>query len=738
MSGKLSFEKFKEEWLKEVLANTSSNTIKGRKFAKKIFNEWSQLSDNNAIIYGDQNNEIIYGFGDKDGGVDLGYFSPKDNQEENGPDGDTWYLIQTIYGKAFEDGNSLLIESRKLIYALDGHKQLPSIDVAEMNRLIEFQRNASDNDRFVLILATIDPLSDDEKELILNIKEIGVPRLGQNFDVVNVNLKMLFNRLNEDNENKVIVVPLIADLVQGEVLLIGSVKLENLYKFLKEYEIQREGDFDLIYKKNVRMFLGGGKHVNRGITDTIRSNPERFGLYNNGITIVVEDFNKISNSNRYELMQPHIVNGCQTTKIIYTELKKKLENPSLLQNREHQKYLEKLRKGNLVVKIVKAANDDVGKLLLKDTTRFTNSQNVVNVKDFIALEDKFQNWKAEMAAEFDFFLEIQKGEYKSKEKLDIDLSSNWANAFDLIKVFGASMLDAPAPGTAFGKNSPFAPAGSIFRKIVDNKLFGPKELFACYLLLKLAKENHFGERGYESKRGKTGYLFCFVFVQLLKDVMKNSGFQTDINNFSEAIILILNDLNSESARRLNSDAVGVIEDYMTTDKEFSMSKEVKYIGDSNAYLKNDKLGSSDWSPNLVKLIEIQKKACFDRTNLIAETLSSLKKRYKTAKKTDSVTGRKPVKLTILSTKYEVDSWKRVLLLTLNSASKINERKLRNFIDITRALSRNRENNFRNPGILENGYSVETNHSADTIFNICSEVQSAFGWGSEDWILEFGD
>ena len=51
----------------------------------------------------------------------------------------------------------------------------------------------------------------------------------------------------------------------------------------------KTGILDQLYEKNVRQFLGSRRKTNRRIADTLRENPELFGLYNNGITIVVSD-----------------------------------------------------------------------------------------------------------------------------------------------------------------------------------------------------------------------------------------------------------------------------------------------------------------------------------------------------------------------------------------------------------------------------------------------------------------
>jgi hypothetical protein len=56
----------------------------------------------------------------------------------------------------------------------------------------------------------------------------------------------------------------------------------------------------------------------------LKEAPERFGLYNNGITIVVGDF-KIEGGKVMELIEPYVVNGCQTTRSIREVCRQRLE-----------------------------------------------------------------------------------------------------------------------------------------------------------------------------------------------------------------------------------------------------------------------------------------------------------------------------------------------------------------------------------------------------------------------------
>lgn len=596
-----NYETFKETWLGEILNDNPTSVQKGNRFARKLLAQW--------LDFNQDNDEIIFCDGAGDGGIDVAYLQRSDPEEDNGPEGDTWYLFQSKYGTAFSGTDTLLSESQKLIDTVDGQRTaLSSLSSEIVARLQQFRRSASDKDKLVLVFATIEPLTENEQRALNDIKAMGQSRLGDLFDVDSVNLQTIFNRLEEqESDRQQVKVPISATVVQsGSDLLVGSVKLVNLYKFLKEYQGETQ-DLDLIYEKNVRKFLGGGRAVNKGIAETIDNQPERFGLYNNGITIVVESFDFLE-TDKWQLTEPYIVNGCQTTKTIWNELKKKLDSGGTGENQELTEYKERLNKGILVVKIVKVGSD--GEELLINTTKYTNSQNSVGQKDFIALEKSFRYWAAEMANKHNVYLEIQRGGWESEKAKQKNTFSpreydGSVNAFDLLKIFGAAWLEEP--GLAFGKNPPFAPGGSIFKKITESDYFSVRELYASYLLYNLTKKLSFGRGADFPTRGQTRYLFSFILIKLLKDIMVYASMPIEPSNLSEAIIKVLEDNDSIAAKNLYDSALQVIDEYMTNGMENSISTEPKFSGDSNAFLKDTKLGKSeDFSPKLINLIALQK------------------------------------------------------------------------------------------------------------------------------------
>jgi len=505
MSNELTFEAFEKEWLRDVTGGNPSTIELGRRFSRKIISQWLDFGEDL-----ESPGDVVYCDGTGDGGIDIAYLQRGDETEDNSNTGDTWYLVQSKYGSAFAGIGTLLREAQKLIDTLDGKRNnLSSLAQDVLCRLQTFRAQASDKDRLFLVFATQSPLSDEERRALEDIRAVGKSRLGGIFEIDTVNLQVIYHRTLEGvNLIKKNEISIAAHLVpSGEELLVGSVGLMQLFEFLKAFRAAT-GDLDMLYEKNVRKFLGHRRKVNKGIEATLAIKPERFGLYNNGITIVVEEFKKLPNNIQYELTEPFVVNGCQTTKVIWDVLFRKLEAGGTGQDEELEAWKRKLEQGIVVIKIVKVGAK--GEELLTETTRYTNSQNAVSEKDFLALENDFQKWSRAMASKYGVFLEIQRGGWDSqkayqRQNPEAKQFSNCANAFDLLKVYGAAWLGEA--GISFGKNPPFAPGGSLFHRIVNQDSFGLDDLYAAWLLNRAAGQFRFGRGAEKQQRGQTRFLF---------------------------------------------------------------------------------------------------------------------------------------------------------------------------------------------------------------------------------------
>jgi len=241
----------------------------------------------------------------------------------------------------------------------------------------------------------------------------------------------------------------------------------------------------------------------------------------------------------------------------------------------------------------------------------------VGQRDFIALESDFKRWAREISEKYNIFLEIQRGGWDSQKSLqrvkpEAKHFVDWVNAFDLLKIYGAGWLGEP--GLAFGKNPPFSPGGSIFKRIVENDSFCDIDLYAAYQLHKVTQEIKFGRSagktagGQINTRGMTKYLFIFVLIELLKDCMSYSQIEQTLINVSSAVIQLFSEKDSVASQQLIEAALNVIDDYLTSGNEDAVFTEPKYTGDINSFLKWDKLGKgTDSTPKLNNLIAFTKR-----------------------------------------------------------------------------------------------------------------------------------
>lgn len=133
--------------------------------------------------------------------------------------------------------------------------------------------------------------------------------------------------------------------------IVGSVYASELARLHNKYENQ-------LFEGNVRLFIGQRKGgINEKIVETAETRPGDFWALNNGITIVADSFEGVTES-KFNLRHFSIVNGCQTT----VSLSKAIKN------------VEGAGKSQILVRVVGAK-----KTLLTDIVRYNNTQNQVKL-----------------------------------------------------------------------------------------------------------------------------------------------------------------------------------------------------------------------------------------------------------------------------------------------------------------------------------------------------------------------
>jgi len=597
----ISQEDFEQQWLEEVLAGSPSTTKLGHRFAEKMLRDWHEIES--------ATDEIILCDGAGDGGIDAAVFIKEDLQE--GIEGDTWMLVQSKYGSSYGGAGTITAEAQKLFATLEGKRdRLASLSTELVERLKNFLANRGPKDRLEYVLATTKRVTPEELEYLQNIKTLGRSKFGDCFDVESISIETIYNKLAESSSfgtEKLAVKLRTTVTSSGEILLIGSTPLRDVFEFMQEYKA-RSGDLDLLYEKNVRKFLGNKRKVNKGIEHTIETHPERFGLYNNGITIVAEEVDT-NTDGVLTLRNPFIVNGCQTTRSIWSVLQRRLNSGGTEPTEEQLKWESQLDKAVVITKIVVVGTE--GEELLTETTRYTNSQNAVGEKDFIALEKDFRNWAPVFNTRYGVFLEIQRGAWEARrayQKQHPNVEPNYeecANAFEVLKAYAAGWLSES--GIAYGKNYPFAPGGTMFNRVVNEDGFGVESLYAAFLVQRLANEYGFGRAAQTASRGQTRYLFIMVAVDLVKDFLINNRQDYSHPAIATAIVKLS---QAGLLKDVGDAAIQVVDDYMTNGNEDAIFDEPEFqkTHDLNAYLKSEKFGKGeDYSPKLRMQLSMMKK-----------------------------------------------------------------------------------------------------------------------------------
>lgn len=132
---------------------------------------------------------------------------------------------------------------------------------------------------------------------------------------------------------------------------------------------------DRLLEKNVRSFLQVKGAVNKGIRDTLRTEPDMFLAYNNGISVTAEDVEIVRDENGKpsikKIRDMQIVNGGQTTASIY--------NAS-----QDKKMPADLTKVYVQMKLSVISSPENMDEIVPRISAFANTQNKIQLADFSA------------------------------------------------------------------------------------------------------------------------------------------------------------------------------------------------------------------------------------------------------------------------------------------------------------------------------------------------------------------
>ncbi len=126
-----------------------------------------------------------------------------------------------------------------------------------------------------------------------------------------------------------------------------------------------------ILEQNVRAFLGDNRKVNKGIRETLRTEPEMFFAFNNGLTVTVSslitNIHEFGHTEIIKVAGLQIVNGGQTTASLYWAQKAGID-------------LSKVRVQMKLSRLPEEGFEEA----VHNIARFANAQNAVSASDLFA------------------------------------------------------------------------------------------------------------------------------------------------------------------------------------------------------------------------------------------------------------------------------------------------------------------------------------------------------------------
>ena len=335
------------------------------------------------------------------------------------------------------------------------------------------------------------------------------------FEIIDIEeiIQRLWSRIKKPAAGKKSTIKL-EKMLGHENTILGILKLRELTEFISKNR-------DYVFESNIRQWMQFKTTVNKGIRETLQNVPDKFFYYNNGITIVVSNFEEIGN-NSILLHAPQIVNGAQTSNSIVDRAK-----------RTHN------LDGSITVTIIRADDEEDQ----NNITKYRNSQNSVRGKDLVSLMDFHKSIKSQLQNS-GYFYEIQAGSFDSKTKSqqselkgDViynkylpDNHKKVIVAKDAIQALVAGIEQRPTE--SYSSPAQFLPRGSKYDDVFNEKLEDEyRLLFYPYLVKEFAKNTlKYGKRGgHKTKRYATLFFVAVYFRILHKNILETKGdFKSDI------------------------------------------------------------------------------------------------------------------------------------------------------------------------------------------------------------------
>ncbi len=226
----------------------------------------------------------------------------------------------------------------------------------------------------------------------------------------------------------------------------------------KKILVDENDNIRSVFDDNVRDFQGIDNPVNKKINNTLKSGiPEQFVVLNNGVTVVATSLK--TSANKFMISDFQIVNGCQTSNVLY-------------QNRNE----EGVNNIYIPFRLIVTNKDDVKSQI----TLATNSQTAIKTEQLAVLSEfqkNLESYYSSTNGEGKLYYERRSKQY-NKDKTVV--KSKIITVANQIKSFSAMFYENPHLVSSF--------FGSIAKKTEkkDSEIFNKNHSYAPYYLSGLA------------------------------------------------------------------------------------------------------------------------------------------------------------------------------------------------------------------------------------------------------------
>ncbi|MCU0390610.1 MAG: AIPR family protein [Thermoflexibacter sp.] len=188
-------------------------------------------------------------------------------------------------------------------------------------------------------------------------------------------------------------------------------KPKTIHGLFKKYK------FNLFFK-NVRNPLYKSIY-NQNIVNTLKNKPDAFWFFNNGVTAITKAMPEIGQrAEKVKINGLQVINGAQTVFSIYEAY----ENASKLE----RKIMD--TDARITMRLIRSSDEDFS----AEITRYTNSQNPMEDRDFVANDDIQQHLQNE-SFKTNYWYEKRRGEFREEQikGLDVNIvpSNFWIEAY---------------------------------------------------------------------------------------------------------------------------------------------------------------------------------------------------------------------------------------------------------------------------------------------------------------------